>query len=358
MNNNDDACWHNVQVYYYDDQHRDDLIVDCVRPLCTSLASRPSFFLRHWLRGPHLRLRFHATVDDFDRVVVPAVDGQVGSWLAAHPSMATVDEAKLLETHELLAARERESGPLSPFFPDNSIQYLPYDRRIDVLGSEATASLIEDFYVATTDLTFAMIDHIRGGVSRLNLALDLMWAAAHSAGSIIPGYVSYRAHAEARIMRASDPAALRSFFEQQYQVRAPALVERLQQVLDTVDGAGGDVPFVREWVDVVHRLYRRAEPLIANGDVILSVRKPGEWFGDELTAHSALHRALASNAEHLEMMRTSTRFHTWRVIINCCYLHLTRLGIKPFERSLLGFLLSETVEERFGVSAVEMVTAS
>ncbi|MGH3766650.1 MAG: thiopeptide maturation pyridine synthase [Pseudonocardiaceae bacterium] len=353
----DEAGWHNVAVYYHDDQRRDDLIVDCVRPLFASLAPRPSFFLRHWVRGPHLRLRFHTTADDFDRVVVPAVDAQVGDRLAAHPSAVRVDEAKLLEMHEVLAAREREPGPLSPFYPDNSIQYLPCDRRIEVLGSEATAGLLEDFYVATTDLTFAMLDQVRGGTSRMDLALDLMWATAHSAGSVTHGYVSYRAHAEARIMSAPDPAALRSFLEQQYRLRAPALVERLGQVLDTVDGTGGDVPFVREWVHAVHRLYKRAEQLIAAGAITLSVPEPGAWFSDEVTAHSAFHRALASNAAHLDMMRTSERFHTWRVIVNCCYLHLTRLGIRPFERSVLGFLLAETVEERFGVSAVELVTA-
>ncbi|MGH3801335.1 MAG: thiopeptide maturation pyridine synthase [Pseudonocardiaceae bacterium] len=356
---NDEVSWHNVQIYYYDDQRRDDLILDCVRPLLASLAPRPGFFLRHWLRGPHLRLRFHTSADDFDRVVAPAVNDQVGSWLAAHPSTAGLDEATLLETHERLAKREREPGPLSPLYPDNSIQYLPCDRRIDVLGSEAAASLLEEFYVATTDLTFAMLDHIRGGTSRMNLALDLLWATAHSAGEITPGSVSYRAHAEVRIMTSPDPAALRSFFEQQYRLRAPALVERLQQVLDTVDGTvGADVPFVREWVRIVHRLYKRAQSLIAAGEVTLSVREPGAWFSDEVTVHSDFHRALADNPAHLEMMRTSTRFHTWRVIVNCSYLYLTRLGIRPFERSLLGFLVSETVEERFGVSAVEMVTAS
>ncbi|MGH3804932.1 MAG: lantibiotic dehydratase C-terminal domain-containing protein, partial [Pseudonocardiaceae bacterium] len=153
----DEAGWHNIGVYYYDDQRRDDLVLDCVRPLFASLAPRPSFFVRHWLRGPHLRLRFHTTAGDFDRVVISAIADQVGGWLAAHPSTVCVDEAKLLETHERLAKAECETGPLSPFYPDNSIQYLPCDRRIDVLGSEATASLLEDFYVATTDLTFAMI---------------------------------------------------------------------------------------------------------------------------------------------------------------------------------------------------------
>lgn len=355
---NDEAGWRNVGVYYYDDERRDDLILDCVRPLFARLAPRPSFFLRHWLRGPHLRLRFHTTADDVDRIVRPAVADQVGGWLATHPSTARLDETALLATHEWLAKREREPGPLSPLYPDNSIQYLPCDRRIDVLGSEAAAALVEDFYVDTTEATFAMLDRIRGGTSRLNLALDLMWATARAVGSVKKGYVSYRSHSEARIMTAADPAALRLFFEQQYRSRAAALRERLDQVLGTLDGAYDDVPFVREWVQAMARLRAQAESLIADGAVTLSVREPGSWFPDEMVAHSAFHRALAGNAAHLEMMRTSVRFHAFRVLTNCCYLQLTRLGIRPFERSLLGFLVAEAAEERFGVSAVETVTAS
>lgn len=355
---NDEASWHNVQIYYYDDERRDDLILDCVRPLFTSLAPRPSFFLRHWLRGPHLRLRFHTTADDFDRVVGPAVTEVVGGWLAAHPSTVCVDEAKLLAAHERLAKREREPGPLSPLYPDNSIQYLPCDRRIEVLGSEAAAALVEDFYVDTTEATFAMLDHIRTGTSRLNLALDLMWATARAIGSVKKGYVSYRSHSEVKIMLAADPAGLRAFFEQQYRNRAAALRERLDQVLGTLDGARDDVPFVREWAKAMTRLRAQAEPLIADGAITLSTRGPGEWFNDEVVAHSAFHRELAHNPAHLEMMRTSVRFHVFRVLTNCSYLHLTRLGIRPFERSLLGFLVSEAAEERFGVSAVELVTAS
>ncbi|MGH2952372.1 MAG: thiopeptide maturation pyridine synthase, partial [Solirubrobacterales bacterium] len=172
------------------------------------------------------------------------------------------------------------------------------------------------------------------------------------------GFVSYRSHSEGRIMRAADPAALRSFFDQQYRTRATALAERLGQVLDTLDGAGDDVPFVREWVQVMSWLWKRAEPLIAAGDIRLPLPPPGKWHGREAVRHSAFHRALRSNAAYLQWMRTDLQHLVYRVIVNCLYLHLTRLGSKPFERSLLGYLVAETVEERFGVSAVKLVSAS
>ncbi len=350
------STWHNVCVYYADNQ--DDLVLDCIRPLFGGLGQRPRFFVRHWLRGPHVRLRVLETTDCFDRAVMPVITDQVGGWLATHPSMACLDESELLAVHEWLARRERELGPLSPFYPDNSIQRLPCDRRIDVLGSEAAASLLEDFYVDTNELVFAMLEHIRGGANRLSLALDLMWATAHGPrSSITRGYVSYRSHTEAKIMTAEDPEALRSFFAEHYRTRAPALIERLGQVLATLDGHGGDVPFVRDWAQAMNRLRRRAWPLLDSGDLTLPTSSPGVWFNDEVTAHSAFHQALAANPAFLEMMRTSQGFHLYRVVINCLYLHLTRLGITPFERSLLGYLAAETVEERFGVSAIDHVLA-
>jgi Lantibiotic biosynthesis dehydratase C-term len=355
----DPTEWRNVQVYYYD-QNKDDLILDCVRPLFASVGStaRRCFFVRHWLRGPHLRLRFETTRDNFDHIIKPAIDDQVGTWLSEHPSITQLDEAELLPTYERLAKAEREPGPLFPLYPDNSIQYLPYNRRLDVLGSEAAASLLEDFYADTTELTFAMLDHIRNGNSRLNLAIDLMWATAHGVGlPITRAFVSYRSHSEGNIMRAADPAALRAFFEQQYRTRAPALAERLQQVLDTVDGQRDDVPFVRDWVHVMRRVWDQAEQLIAAGAITLPMPPPGVWVDSEVVRHSAFHQALGSNPEYLERMRTSIRSLDYRVIVNCLYLYLTRLGLKGYERFLLGYLAAEAVEERYGVSAVDLVSA-
>ncbi|MGH8895520.1 MAG: thiopeptide maturation pyridine synthase [Egibacteraceae bacterium] len=351
--------WHNVQVYYYD-KEKDDLILDCVRPLFANLPStaRRCFFVRHWLRGPHLRLRFQASRDDFDRIIKPAINNQVIGWLAEHPSMTLLDEAALLPKYERLAKAEREPGPLSPLYPDNSIQYLPYDRRLDVLGSEAAASLLEDFYVATTDLAFAMLAHIRDGNSRLNLAIDLMWATAHAVGPpITRAFISYRSHSEGKIMGAEDPAALRSFFEQQYRTRAHALTERLGQVIDTLDGQRDDVPFVRDWAQIMRRLWKQAEPLIAAGSITLPMPPPGKWVDSEIAQHSPFHQALGSNLSYLERLRTNPRSLDYRVIVNCLYLHLTRLGLKGYERFLLGYLAAEAVEERFGVSAVDLVSA-
>jgi len=43
-------------------------------------------------------------------------------------------------------------------------------------------------------------------------------------------------------------------------------------------------------------------------------------------------------------------------VLNLLYLHLTKLGIRPAERALLGHLLANAVEDVYGVDAATLVT--
>src|SRR5262249_1734713 len=58
--------WHSTQIHYYDDD-KDGLLLDAVRPLIDDVAADVErvFFVRHWLRGPHVRLCVLAGDDVF-----------------------------------------------------------------------------------------------------------------------------------------------------------------------------------------------------------------------------------------------------------------------------------------------------
>ena len=148
--------WHGIQVYCYAEK-KDDLILDCVRPLFDRLAPHVDrlFFTRHWLRGPHLRLSFHAPGAVHTGVIRPETERAVTRYLTEHPSTVTVNEREMLAIHRAVAVQEQEPGPLEPLHPDNSIQNAPYDRRIAVLGSTAAAELLESFYTETNAAAFA-----------------------------------------------------------------------------------------------------------------------------------------------------------------------------------------------------------
>lgn len=355
--------WYGVHVFYYD-QNSDDLILDCLRPLHRRLASlvERSFFVRHWLRGPHVRLRIQAEPERYAGEIRPLVNEAVGEYLRARPSRATVDEERMAPTYKQLAELEREEGPLFPLYSNNSIQHLPYERRVDIIGSEALAELIECFYVDTSESVFQILDEVRNGADRLVLALDLMLATAHAQGDgISRGFLSFRSHAEAFIMRAPEPESMRVALDERYALRRDALVERARQVVTYLDAGVGDVPFVAGWLDLLRALRERAEPLIRSGELPLGPSRADESFeyGPALKAtlgHSAFHRRIAEDPEYRRVLYGDPWFQRFRLMVNLLYLHLNRLGVRPIERFMLCHLAARAVEDAFGVSADELMS--
>ncbi|MGP4015820.1 thiopeptide maturation pyridine synthase [Saccharopolyspora sp. 5N708] len=360
--NPDANTWHGAQVYFYE-ENKDDLVLDCVQPLFDGLAAEAKrmFFTRHWRRGPHLRLCFLAPRQSFRAMIGPETERVVSSYLADHPSTARIDEQDLLATHRAVAVQEQETGPLTPFCPDNSLQHDPYDRRIPVLGSVAAAELLEDFYHETNAATFAMLGHVRAGHSRLTLALDLMLATAHALWpGIDRGFISFRSHAEGFIVRAADPVARREFCVAKYRSQAAALRERLVTVLDCLAGDHDAVPFIADWVAVLGRYRAIAEPLISSGELSFSAAVPrdGQQSWDtEMLAHSTFHRLLQSEGGRMASLQSDLGFLGYRFALNYLYLHLNRIGVRPVERFLLCHLIADTVESYYGISANDFVAS-
>ncbi|MEV5542460.1 thiopeptide maturation pyridine synthase [Saccharopolyspora shandongensis] len=357
----DSGTWHGVQIYYA--AERDDLILDCLRPLFARMPADAErmFFVRHWLRGPHLRLCFRAPEPVFREVIRPEVERAANRYLAEHPSTARIDERELLATHREVARQERESGPLAPFHPDNSIQHAPHDRRIHVLGGEAAAALLEAFYHETNELVFEQLDQVRAGRSRVGLAADLMIATAHAMWpGIDRGFISYRSHAEGFIVRAPDPAARREFCVQQYRSQAAVLRERLVGVLDCVAGGGTDVPFVAEWVRLLGRFRSTAEPLIGSGELSFAgavAPDAAQSWDPGMLEHSTFHRLLQGDGGRMADLQRDPAFLGFRFALNYLYLHLNRIGLLPVERFLLCHLIADAVEEHYGISANDFVAS-
>ena len=350
--------WRQAAVYYYEEQ-KDALILDCVQPLFQSLTpvTRRAFFTRHWLRGPHLRLCFFSEEQEFTDVVRPAVEAQVGCYLREHPSTIAVDEQRWRQAVQKLARFEQEKGPLFPLYPDNSIQYSLYDRRLHVLKDELLANLIEQFYVESNELAFRMLEYIRQGHSRLILALQLMFATAHkTAWPVTTGFISYRSHAEGMIMWSPNPEEVRRFFEQKYASQSQELTTLLKQLIEALDKGQDSFPFVLPWIALLQRYWDYGAPLIAAKQLNirpgqLESRQEEERIKNRLV-YSEFHTRFRENNARREQLLADPHFQSYRLMLNLLYLQLNRLGIRAFERALLGHLAANTVEEVFAVSAL------
>jgi len=335
------ASWPGLRVHYHDEP--DALILDAVRPV---LAGAPdAFFVRHWSGGPHLRLCFPGPEPAFAGVG-PAAVRSLRTWLLDHPSRARLDPARLRHDQHLLAAHEAMAEPLPPAASDNSAELAPYDRRLAELGGVEAAAVVEEFYAGTNPAVYAGLEAIRSGGSRTATALDLMWAVVHAHGAgVVHPFVSLRTHAEVFLAAAHDPVGCRDLFTGQFAARRRALVERL-------DGLVGGAAWPADVAIVLDRLTAarpRVAELIGDGRVNLwdttpppRLRQTG--FLDQL-----------EGGQVLAMLGASPEFAIWRVTINLLYLHLTRLGISPFQRALLAYLAAATLEECLGVRAIDVV---
>jgi lantibiotic biosynthesis dehydratase-like protein len=347
--------WRSVHVYYYDDD-KNALILDGVRPLFRRLSGTVDVasYTRHWKRGPHLRLNVCTDEETFAGVVRPAVTEVIGGFLAAHPSTRRLDPQRLLPLHRRLAELEYEQGPLLPWYPDNSIQFAPFDRRVEVLGNEQTADLIADFYADTTELAFTMTEQITSRAALLAVSFDLLIATAHAMADtgITRGFVSYRSHAEGFLCGYPEGEGQHPAWDEHYERNAATLVARVDSVVKSLDAGRELVPYVRSWVSELGHHKQRASRLAASG--ISPVSASSSAAQARVGEVSSFHRRLFTNPSWRDMQE-SEDFVAYRLMVNLTYLHLTRLGVTPIERLLLCHLAANAVEERYGISAFELV---
>ena len=359
--------WRAAHIAYFGDG-TDQLLLHAVRPVIERCAGRVGsvYVLRHWRRGPHLRLVVQAEPAVFAELVEPAVAEVVGGYLREHPSTgAAPDEAALLPLHRRLADAEREPGPLTPFYPDNSITWTEHDRRIEVLGCPVGADELALFYDTTNQLLFQQLEAVAAGVPRETLALRLMLATAHTLcrhpedPSIRRGFVSFRSHAEGYLSTAGP--RVRQGFDQRYAANREILTAQVRSVVAAFE-AGADGPDgepLRDWVTTIDPLGLRWTELYEAGEIPEQEIPDDEENGiGDLLAASPMHQAIAGSTAYKEMMYRDPRFLRYRLMLNYTYLHLSRLGIPGLTRYLLCHLAANAVEEVYGVTALQLVLAT
>jgi hypothetical protein len=338
-----DPRWRTVCVHYHDAAAAGDLILDAVRPLFADFPDA-AHFLRHWRRGPHVRLNVRTTEERMNNVVLPAVNRVIGGFLQRRPSRVTFDVAALLPEHRRLAEREQERGELTPPRPDNTISVEPYDSRAHVLGGTTAADLLADFHTATTPAAFTALLAMRAQNQRLWTAFDLMVATAETfcPGGIPLGYVSFRAHAETFLLDRADQPRMRTEWQRIYHRVQPVLAARLARAVSS------ETAPQRDWLKAVTAVKDRCFTLLDGGEL----RMDNYEFGRKPPpGASPFVQELMTNRQFHDHVLPSAPFRHYRLLLNLLYLQLTKLGIKPAERYLLGHLIANTVEDTYDVDA-------
>ncbi|WP_242888296.1 thiopeptide maturation pyridine synthase [Actinomadura litoris] len=339
--------WYGFRIYYYADD-KEALILNGIRPAFQRFAGdvEAAFFLRHWIHGPHVRICVRCERDALETVVRPAVTESVGGFLLECPSTRRLVPEEHLPMHRRLAELESETEDLLPWRWDNTIRFT---------GTFGIDALKADFYSGTSGLAFAMTEAVAAGRQRLAAAFDLMLATAHTLSGVglARGAISYRSHSDAFLHGFPEGRGLSSGWDEHYRRNAAALTGRVRAVASALDGGGGHVPHVREWVDTLLPLRDRA---VADGLLSDDGPPPGadSLSITDLTRVSPFHRELFGSEVWNEQVKAADWFLGYKLMLNCTYLHLTRLGVKPVERFLLCDMAARAVEDALGVSVAEL----
>lgn len=351
------VAWRSARIYYYEPD-KTGLILDAVWPLFENLHGHVhgAYVLRHWRRGPHLRLNIKADRRAWTRTIQPAIDEVIGGYLAAHPSTAPIRErtSPVRQNRTQLAER----GRVAPWFPDNTIQYAPYDDRPHVLTDPVAADMLSAFYTDTTPLLFQMLKRVRAGNDTAELiGLGLMLASSITAmPPITRSFVSYRSIAEGFIARCANPETTRTGFDACYQDNRTSFTNRTRAVIATLDGQrrerqGRAVPFVHEWADLIASYRDHATPLIA-------ARKLSPPPLEDQTEASELNRTMFCSRAYQRAVVEDQDFSRYRLLINYTYLHISRLGLTPPQRFRLCHLAANAIEDLYDLNAIETIRSS
>lgn len=311
---------------------------------------------RHWLHGPHLRLRLQGPPARVEPAATAAAS-RLRDWLHAHPSRGDLTESQLLERAAEAGRAELVPPPYGPIEPDNTVRVEPVDRSpLRALLGDDGAALREDLLRAGLGALRAgagfLAEH--GDTARARLQLAVAALAAHAAAhpdGLAGGHYSYVSHLEDFLVHDDPDGRVRARFEQHAERAADTVTALVGRVAD-----GGAQGWERSWADFSAGAWQLAQsrhdagadlhgdPLAyrdraaAIGDTAAGER----WDHEVRTRYSEFHRLLA-RSDPRGTMWSRPDYLVYRACTNALYRLLALCDVRPLERYLAAHLVIRAV---------------
>jgi hypothetical protein len=359
-----------VAVYYHDPV-KAPLLRDAVLPAlaaATRVAGVTGHLERHWLHGPHVRLRLQGQAEAQHAAAANAAF-VLREYVEACPSTIDILDAELLAQASTAAVAELLKPPFEPLHANNSVRIEPTDtRRIhELLGSETLVDLrTTGLRLGTPAIEASLTEFEDSGAGRLRLAITAM--AVH-AGRYPPGlhhgYHSFLSHVEDFLLATDRDGRIRASFEKVWEDNTESVTEIVQRVAGGHPTTGAEAAW-QAWT-IGTRL--AAEAVFDAGDLPTG---PNPRYGErayelgdpgairrynfaERTEFSAYHTKLWDvDLEHPLIRRPLA---VYRFGTNVLYQLLAICDVTPMERYLAASLVAAATQRLTGVRWEEHLDA-
>ncbi|MFC5288683.1 lantibiotic dehydratase C-terminal domain-containing protein [Actinokineospora guangxiensis] len=360
-------------VCYYHDPIKLPLLTGVVLPALSDLTRRhpavAAHVERHWLHGPHLRVRL-AGPDADEAAAAEEVAARLRSYLARHPSTAGISADVLVERSQAAGLLELVPGPYTPIAEDNTVVITPTDTvgLAALLGSDELVRLrsralrLGVAALAGTAEALASAGNTAGARVRAAITALAAHASRYHLG-LGAGYHSLLSHVEQMLFHHDPDGTLRARFAHTWERNADPVTE-LVRAATSAESADQLAALWHTWAATTH-----AEVAAAVDNGVLPFDLPEEyarrgarvggpdtasrWSARERTALSEYHRRLS--AVDLRGPEIAPHFTAFRFRTNMLYQLIAVLDVTPVERYLAASLVAEAAQRIAGVSWTEHI---
>lgn len=171
---NNSNCW--LCAYLYYTEPLQDILINGVKPLVSKILSEKLanqyFFIRYGERGPHIRLRFKGNEITLLNEVKPRLDKWFTDYFNNKPS-TRIDSEYVKNLPED-----------KKWFPNNSIQYIPYEPETERYGGPNAILFAEKLFEASSNTVLEILEKSTGwGYERaLGVAIQIHLSFAFAIG--------------------------------------------------------------------------------------------------------------------------------------------------------------------------------
>jgi len=151
------APWTSLHVFIHDFARLDGFLCDCLALMPPEFRAE-SFFIRYWLGGPHVRIRFR------DAAAAPMLTERVRAYLACNAFESTLEPVTYYERF----ATQLHTEPVHYWHGNGEMHRIAYEPEVARYGGQAGLALCERFFIDDSNATLTLLrDHAAAAMEKI-----------------------------------------------------------------------------------------------------------------------------------------------------------------------------------------------
>ncbi|MGP4060419.1 lantibiotic dehydratase C-terminal domain-containing protein [Halobacillus sp. H74] len=354
--------WNTLNLYYHGSD-KNKVIINEIDPIIQYLKSENLiegfYFVRHWVKGPHLRLNFKCDSTLFNHQVIPIVSGKLEKFLKHYPS-EDIKEVDVHTHYKELAKMELITEDIFPFEDNNSIKTSTYETHT-LLGKQGLF-VKEKYCTETYGLIVELLRRSNERKDQLfNDLMHIMILCISTVDDMRFTYLSFRSHSESMLHGFDKNNRLRDRFENQYNKNQKLIMS----IIKRIERKELNDEFFVKWVNHFNQFHSLVKKLVENKEIKPPMPEdtenfyrengfPKNWVTKDM---SNFHNMLYSR-KSFDSVINSDIFNTLRIMLNVLYVTFGQVGIKPLERYYLCYLVANGVEDFFNINWKQQIKSA